>query len=1102
MLLYPQAISCNKGNEPAAAVPPAAAATAAAATSAAVPLWQPSTAGAPLPRVAVATADGDNWLVLESSSSGSSSGDECSSSSRVDVFRPSHTYRWRRVSSSQAEGRCSPVTATAADVPGTAAAATEAVADGAVSRLGASVRSSPSVLLRRDRFGDYLLLLDQQQQLWLRRICSCCHGGRDPQVQQLLLLLRNAFAFTFLREAAAATAAAATTTVNAGAPTGAATSATAATPSETEEEAAAVEVARAAAAAAASNGQGARHFCRAVASHAPWLPPVTTSFSPESAAAAAAAAAGQPAAEAAAAAAQATAKTTCGEVCGSAEGRGVHRILLGDYTTRLLPPVNSSSIGSRAGNSSSCFCRYRRSSSMWGPGQERSPRAQPLKHQQQQKQQQQQQQCAPSQRAPLRTSCFRCCAAEALCGGSSKSSSSSTNGAAATGLSLQSQLAAAIAEARARQTLFRKSLLQLAQKEQQQLEQQQQPPPDEEPLTEQQLSLLLSCGGAVFVVLECMHLLLQLQPSHTSSSSSSNNRRTDLRSVLLQQLSAFAATCSSEGLPVFVFVPFNTGEAAAAAVAVSAAPRGLLPLRPRLAELVGRDLLQPYLIEGVLTLPEALSEQHRAAILLLLLRRVHAAVAAADKDENHIQRLATLGGLWTCGFTVADLRSLLRTAVTNCMQRQLYSSSSSKLCAADLRQALLYVCPSALRLLQVGSVQRLLPPLVVPQDAEASEVFAAAAASPAAEGRLTYFAYTRGRNNNSSSNSSNSSSSDSSSDTSTSDGDSRRGGGDRNSSRCNRSRCCCGCCCLKTLQGLKAVRGHRRLIRLLKREVVQPFKQQVGAEPAAAAEAETVAAAPLGCVVEGPSGSGKSFLCSSLAVAAGAVLLRLSAADVLRKEVAAADKQLLAAFSTLRRCFPAVLLIEDIDILCNSNSSSSSKILGTLLQQLDELVLLRRFSADATQRKTALSVLLLATATDVTKIDTRLLLPGRLSYVFSLNSNSRRDPAAAAATLLQQCLVGRCSPTIRKADLLQLTRSLISNSRSSSSNSSGAAATAPRTVSPTFCVCLCQEAAVAAVRRQQTQQQQQQKAQKQQHQGVMIELCDLVEGAKRMRLPA
>ena len=182
--------------------------------------------------------------------------------------------------------------------------------------------------------------------------------------------------------------------------------------------------------------------------------------------------------------------------------------------------------------------------------------------------------------------------------------------------------------------LFRKTLLQLALQQQQQQEQQQE---QQEPLTERQLSLLLSGGGAVFVVLERMHLLLQLQPSYKSSSSSSSSS-IDLRSVLVQQLSAFAATCSSEGLPVFVLVPFSTAEAAPAAAAAAAARR-LLPVRLRLSELVGRDLLQPYIIEGVLSLPESLSEQQRAAILLLLLRRMHGTTAAHAEDQ-HLQRLA------------------------------------------------------------------------------------------------------------------------------------------------------------------------------------------------------------------------------------------------------------------------------------------------------------------------------------------------------------------------------------------------------------------------------------------------------------------------------
>lgn len=133
---------------------------------------------------------------------------------------------------------------------------------------------------------------------------------------------------------------------------------------------------------------------------------------------------------------------------------------------------------------------------------------------------------------------------------------------------------------------------------------------------------------------------------------------------------------------------------------------------------------------------------------------------------------------------------------------------------------------------------------------------------------------------------------------------------------------------------------------------------------------------PRGAVVHGVSGSGKSTLLELAAVEAasfGAHVLRVDAVDVLSSVIGAAERAITRLFGALRASAPAVLIVENVQLLAarrgdgvDGAARALERVLATLLVELDGV------------GKHDGAVLVLASAPDLGQVDAAMLRPGRL----------------------------------------------------------------------------------------------------------------------------
>ena len=117
--------------------------------------------------------------------------------------------------------------------------------------------------------------------------------------------------------------------------------------------------------------------------------------------------------------------------------------------------------------------------------------------------------------------------------------------------------------------------------------------------------------------------------------------------------------------------------------------------------------------------------------------------------------------------------------------------------------------------------------------------------------------------------------------------------------------------------GLDAVVGQPEAVGTLREMVIQPFSC-MQKEKACSMEP------PIGVLLSGNPGSGKTFLAAQLAAELSAHLFNASPADLLASRVGDAEKHLAALFRSARGCAPSIIVLEDIENLAPAAAGGPS----------------------------------------------------------------------------------------------------------------------------------------------------------------------------------
>ena len=213
--------------------------------------------------------------------------------------------------------------------------------------------------------------------------------------------------------------------------------------------------------------------------------------------------------------------------------------------------------------------------------------------------------------------------------------------------------------------------------------------------------------------------------------------------------------------------------------------------------------------------------------------------------------------------------------------------------------------------------------------------------------------------------------------------------------------------------GLQAVIGQDEAVAQLRAAVVRPFNswQHIGSDPNDSGL--SIPEPPLGVLISGSPGSGKTFLASQLAAELGAHFFAASPADLLASRVGEAEKHVASLFSSARHCAPSTLLLEDLDTLLPTDhdlfglgeetaSASETSIAYTIRSELDtiqnrrteyrEQCAGRRYNSP--QAAEAL-VLIIGTTSAAEKMASWLMVPHRFSMHIRLKPMFNNEERAA-----------------------------------------------------------------------------------------------------------
>lgn len=152
---------------------------------------------------------------------------------------------------------------------------------------------------------------------------------------------------------------------------------------------------------------------------------------------------------------------------------------------------------------------------------------------------------------------------------------------------------------------------------------------------------------------------------------------------------------------------------------------------------------------------------------------------------------------------------------------------------------------------------------------------------------------------------------------------------------------------------------------------------------------------PCGMVLYGPAGNGKTSLARSIAHAADANFIEVSAAQLLSPVSGESEKNVASLFARARRASPTILFIDELENLtpCRSENSTMptlDRVLAVFLTQLDGI----------SSRISAANVVLIAATRDIFSLDPAIIRSGRVEthiYVGPPTESQR------AAIIRQRC---------------------------------------------------------------------------------------------------
>ena len=172
-----------------------------------------------------------------------------------------------------------------------------------------------------------------------------------------------------------------------------------------------------------------------------------------------------------------------------------------------------------------------------------------------------------------------------------------------------------------------------------------------------------------------------------------------------------------------------------------------------------------------------------------------------------------------------------------------------------------------------------------------------------------------------------------------------------------------------TLDDVGGLRGLKDWLSL-RRRAHEPRARKLGIDP------------PKGILLTGIPGTGKSYVAKTLARTWDLPLVLLDPARLYSKYIGETEQRLAAALAAVDALAPAVLWIDEIEkgFATNSgDSGTSERLLGTFLRWMQDR---------------ELSVFIVATANDVSKLPPELLRRGRFDEIFFVDLPAAEDRAA------------------------------------------------------------------------------------------------------------
>ncbi|KAI9995737.1 hypothetical protein PInf_012805 [Phytophthora infestans] len=153
---------------------------------------------------------------------------------------------------------------------------------------------------------------------------------------------------------------------------------------------------------------------------------------------------------------------------------------------------------------------------------------------------------------------------------------------------------------------------------------------------------------------------------------------------------------------------------------------------------------------------------------------------------------------------------------------------------------------------------------------------------------------------------------------------------------------------------------------------------------------------PLGMVLHGPPGTGKTMLAKATANASGCNFLNLSASDIMKAEIGESEKAITRAFDTARALSPCMIFIDEFQSLFGNRSTAgqtTSRMISQLLMELDALKAVSDDSDVYASDVAAGRIFVLAATNALSAIDPAFLQPGRFEnvvYVGLPNADERQ----------------------------------------------------------------------------------------------------------------